>query len=78
MVADLEQLWSPEQIANRLRDEFGDDHGMRISHETIYKTLYIQGRGDCAGSWRAVCGPAAPGGCPAAGLRKGGGSPTWS
>jgi transposase, IS30 family len=46
VVADLKQLWSPEQIANRLRDEFGDDHSMRISHETIYKTLYVQGRGE--------------------------------
>ena len=49
VVADLKQLWSPEQIANRLRDEFGDAHGMRISHETIYKTLYVQGRGELRG-----------------------------
>jgi IS30 family transposase len=46
VVADLERLWSPQQIATRLRDEFGDDHRMRISHETIYKTLYVQGRGE--------------------------------
>lgn len=46
VVADLMQLWSPEQIANRLRDEFGDDRTMRISHETIYKTVYVQGRGE--------------------------------
>jgi transposase, IS30 family len=46
VVADLERLWSPQQIATRLRDEFGDDHDMRISHETIYKTLYVQGRGE--------------------------------
>jgi IS30 family transposase len=46
VVDDLERLWSPQQIATRLRDEFGDDHGMRISHETIYKTLYVQGRGE--------------------------------
>ena len=46
VVADLERLWSPQQIATRLRDEFGDDHSMRISHETIYKTLYVQGRGE--------------------------------
>jgi transposase, IS30 family len=46
VAAELQQLWSPEQIANRLRDEFGDDHTMRISHETIYKTLYVQGRGE--------------------------------
>lgn len=46
VMADLQQLWSPEQIAARLRMEFGDDHRMRISHETIYKTLYVQGRGE--------------------------------
>jgi transposase, IS30 family len=46
VIADLELLWSPQQIARRLRDEFGDDHAMRISHETIYKTLYVQGRGE--------------------------------
>jgi IS30 family transposase len=46
VVADLERLWSPQQIARQLRDEFGDDHTMRISHETIYKTLYVQGRGE--------------------------------
>jgi transposase, IS30 family len=46
VVVDLQQLWSPQQIAARLRDEFGDDDTMRISHETIYKTLYVQGRGE--------------------------------
>jgi IS30 family transposase len=46
VVADLKLLWSPQQIATRLRDEFGDDLSMRISHETIYKTLYVQGRGE--------------------------------
>jgi IS30 family transposase len=46
VISDLEQLLSPEQIANRLRKEFGDDETMRISHETIYKTLYVQGRGE--------------------------------
>lgn len=46
VIADLLRLWSPEQIATRLKDEFGDDVTMRISHETIYKSLYIQGRGE--------------------------------
>ena len=46
VVADLGQLWSPEQIANRLRAEFRDDPTMRISHETIYQTVYVQGRGE--------------------------------
>lgn len=46
VAADLERLWSPRQIAQRLRADFGDDEGMRISHETIYKSLYVQGRGE--------------------------------
>ena len=37
--------WSPEQIAHRLQVEFPDDESMRISHEAIYQSLYIQGRG---------------------------------
>ncbi len=37
--------WSPEQIAGRLRLDFPDDGSMRISHEAIYQSLYVQGRG---------------------------------
>ncbi len=40
------QQWSPEQISRRLRLEFPDDEGMRISHEAIYQSLYVQGRGE--------------------------------
>jgi IS30 family transposase len=46
VTADLEAWWSPKQIAQRLCAEFGDDTTMRISHETIYKSLYVQGRGE--------------------------------
>jgi transposase, IS30 family len=46
VAGDLTRLWSPQQISRRLRDEFGDDPSMRISHETIYKTIYVQGRGE--------------------------------
>lgn len=42
----LTALWSPEQIADWLRVEFADDPEMWVSHETIYKTLYVQGRGE--------------------------------
>ena len=37
--------WSPEQIAHRLRIDYPEDSTMRISHEAIYQSLYIQGRG---------------------------------
>ena len=37
--------WSPEQIANRLKVDFPDDEGMRISHEAIYQALYVESRG---------------------------------
>jgi IS30 family transposase len=37
---------SPEQISARLRLEFPDDPRMRISHETIYVSLYVQARGE--------------------------------
>ena len=37
--------WSPEQISNRLKVDFPDDESMRISHEAIYQSLYVQGRG---------------------------------
>jgi IS30 family transposase len=41
----LVKNWSPEQIARRLRLEHPDDPNMNVSHETIYRALYIQGRG---------------------------------
>ena len=37
----LELWWSPEQIAQRLRIEFPDDPMMRVSHETIYMSLFV-------------------------------------
>jgi transposase, IS30 family len=37
--------WSPEQISYRLRAEFPDDEHMRISDESIYRSLYVQSRG---------------------------------
>jgi IS30 family transposase len=41
----LELWWSPEQIAARLRIEFPDDPMMWVSHETIYMSLFVEGRG---------------------------------
>ena len=42
----LEQWWSPEEISRRLPTEFPDDPMMRVSHETIYQSIYVQGRGE--------------------------------
>lgn len=45
-VADkLQRQWSPEQIAGWLRRTYPDDTSCQVSHETIYRTLYIQSRG---------------------------------
>jgi len=43
--ARLSERWSPEQIAVMLTAEFPDDGEMRVSHETIYQSIYVQGRG---------------------------------
>ena len=46
MVASKLRLeWSPEQISGWLKRQFPDDDSMRISHETIYRRLFIQTRG---------------------------------
>jgi IS30 family transposase len=37
--------WSPQQIAARLVLDYPDDLEMRVSHETIYRSLFVQGRG---------------------------------
>ena len=37
--------WSPQQIAGWLAREYGDAKSMRVSHETIYRSLFIQARG---------------------------------
>ena len=37
--------WSPEQISGWLKIQYSDDESMRVSHETIYRSLFIQARG---------------------------------
>jgi IS30 family transposase len=37
--------WSPEQIAGWLRVTYPDDPSMRVSHETLYRSLFVQSRG---------------------------------
>jgi IS30 family transposase len=41
----LRRRWSPQQIAARLVLDYPDDLEMRVSHETIYQSLFVQGRG---------------------------------
>jgi len=45
VIRGLQHLWSPQQIARRLTEDFPDDQTMRVSHETIYRSLFIQSRG---------------------------------
>jgi len=41
----LKERWSPEQIAGWLKDEHPNEEHKRVSHETIYRSLFIQARG---------------------------------
>jgi IS30 family transposase len=41
----LREDWSPEQISGWLKRRYPDDEAMRISHETIYRTLFVQAKG---------------------------------
>lgn len=45
VTAKLRDNWSPEQIAGWLKLAYPDDVNLRVSHETIYKSLFIQTRG---------------------------------
>jgi len=56
--ARLKERWSPQQIADWLPDAFPHDLEMRVSHETIYMSLFVQGRG----ALRQVNRPGNPGG----------------
>ena len=42
----LIELWSPDEISRRLPLDFPDNPEMRVSHETIYQSLFVQGRGE--------------------------------
>jgi len=53
--AKLELWWSPTQISDWLTDTYGDTEGMRVSHETIYQSLFIQGKGSLRKElWRCL------------------------
>ena len=45
MQGKLGKKWSPEEISARLAVEFPGRAEMRVSHETIYQSIYVQGRG---------------------------------
>ena len=61
----LELKWSPQQIAGWLKREHPDDEHRRVSHETIYRSLFIQTRGvlkkELLAHLRATRTSAAPG-----------------
>ena len=42
----LRDDFSPEQISGRLKEDYPDDLGMHVSHETIYQALFLQARGE--------------------------------
>lgn len=45
VVSWLNEGWSPDAVAGRLKLEFPDQPEMHVSHETIYQALYVQGKG---------------------------------
>ncbi len=45
MQGKLAERWSPEQVSAWLAAEFPGRPEMRVPHETIYQSLYVQGRG---------------------------------
>ena len=45
VASKLKKLWSPAQIAGWLKQTYPDDEDFQVSHETIYRTLFIQARG---------------------------------
>jgi IS30 family transposase len=45
VAAKLRLNWSPEQIAEWLKQQYPGDEAYQVSHETIYRSLFIQARG---------------------------------
>lgn len=45
VVGKLQLQWSPQQIAGWLKHAYADDENYQVSHETIYRSLFIQARG---------------------------------
>ena len=49
--------WSPKQISGWLKTQYPDDESMRVSHETIYRSLFIQARGVLKKELLDTCDP---------------------
>jgi len=49
----LDKRYSPEQVSGRLKVEHPDDPGMRVSHESIYQSIYVYPRGELRRELRA-------------------------
>jgi IS30 family transposase len=45
VASKLKKLWSPDQIAGWLKHTYPDDENFQVSHESIYRSLFIQARG---------------------------------
>lgn len=45
IIEKLRKRWSPREIVKRLQEEYPDDRTMRISHEAIYRYIYVLSRG---------------------------------
>jgi len=59
VASKLMQDWSPQQISGWLKQHHPDDESLRVSHETIYRSLFIQARGSAetgVGSASAIAG----------------------
>ena len=67
VVAGLARRWSPQQIARSLRIDYPDEPEMRVSHETIYMSLFVQGRGALRKELASCLRPAGPASAPRSG-----------
>ena len=80
VIERLGQDHSPQQISGWLRLSYPDNDEMQVSHETIYRALYVQARGSLRASSPGICEPgvrsASPGPTRTA-ARAPAGSPGW-
>lgn len=74
----LGRCWSPQQISARLRVDHPGDEEMQISHETIYRSLYVQSRGELRRQLSAQLRSGRSTRKSGGGWRRAGGSAGWS